>query len=58
MDELIPDDYLEDPDMDGLRAEDFEALAKATIADWYLAKYPHLRQPYDPWIRREGETTP
>lgn len=57
MDELIPDDYFDDPDMDGIRAEEFEALAKATIADWYRAKYPHLRQPYDPWIRpTEGET--
>jgi hypothetical protein len=56
MDEQIPDDDL-DPQVQG---EDYvlEGRMKASIADYYRAKHPHLRQPYDPWIRpTEGETS-
>lgn len=55
MDELIPDDYF-DPQVQG--EEYAEQAMKSFIADYYRAKHPHLRQPYDPWIRpTEGETS-
>jgi len=56
MDEQIPDDYYDDPDLEAVKAEEFQAMAKRTIADYYYAKYPHLREPFDPWIRTQGET--
>lgn len=56
MDEEVPDHYYELPDQEAIDGEEFEARAKAMIADWYREKYPHLRQPLDPWIRPEGET--
>jgi len=54
MDELIPDDDL-DPQIQG---EDYarEEALKAIIKDYYLRKYPHLREPYGPWLgATEGE---
>jgi hypothetical protein len=56
MDEQIPDDYYDDPDLEAVKAEEFQAVAKRSIADYYYARYPHLREPFDPWIRTEGET--
>lgn len=56
MDEQIPDAY---PD-EQAQGEDciIEQRMKASIADYYRAKHPHLRQPYDPWITpTEGETS-
>lgn len=55
MDELIPDDYF-DPEPN---PEDqyLEEAMKAGIAAYYRARFPHLGQPHDPWIRpTEGET--
>lgn len=55
MDEQIPDPYLDEQ----VQGEDYiiEQRMKASIADYYRAKHPHLRQPYDPWITpTEGET--
>jgi hypothetical protein len=56
MDEQIPESDLDDQ----VKGEDYvlEQAMKASIADYYRAKHPHLAKPYDPWIRHdEGETS-
>jgi hypothetical protein len=53
MDEQIPDPYLDEQ----VQGEDYiiEQRMKASIADYYRAKHPHLRQqPCDPWTYERG----
>ena len=51
MDEQVPDDYL-DPEPN---PEDqyIEEAMKADIANYYRARFPHLRRIEDPWIGPE-----
>jgi len=56
MDEQIPDPYLDEQ----VQGEDYviEQRMKASIADFYRAKHPHLARPYDPWVRPTEKETP